>query len=299
MDDDEDAPLSTNSLLAVARELSQPPELYERRGSLFWQDPWSSRRALGIQLDPLQTEGARSRETAHSQIDRINKLLPEKPERVLDLGCGPGFHLVGFASQGSEVRGIDISPAAIEQARGERNAQPSAVAGRIELLQGDMLSVSWGAADLILLLFGEFCLLTPGERALLLQKAAASLGPRGYLFLELFSQPVEQVICEQTWEFAGEGEGFWSAEPHIELTATFVYTEAETLLHRFAILQEGEPVREERIWESSMDEKRLERESAEAGLRVVRTLWDHPLFDGGGSEEGRRWFVALLAPERS
>ena len=293
---DEESSFSLDSFLSLAQGLARPPELYERRGSLFWQDPWTSRKALGIQLDPEEKEGARSRELALAQIDEIGTLIPEAPPRVLDLGCGPGYHLSGYAATGARVRGIDISPAAIEQARGEREAQRPEVAERIELTQGDMLTLSWGAADLVLLLFGEFCLLTPGERTKVLEKAAAALDPGGHLLLELFNQPVEEVICEQTWEVAQEGEGFWSPNRYVELTATFVYPRAEAVLHRFGILEEGKPPREERIWETSMDDERLATEAAEAGLRVIRTLWDHPLFDGGGSEEGRRWFLALLAP---
>lgn len=297
--DEEGSALSGETALGVSRELSQRPRLYERKGTLFWQDPWVSRKALGIQLDPEECEGARRRETALAQIEEISKFLPKRPNHVIDVGCGPGYHLVGFAASGSEARGIDISPAAIEHARGERHAQRPDVAARIELVQGDMLSAPWGTADLVMLLFGEFCLLTPEERRVLLQKAATSLNAGGYLLLELFNQPVEDAVTEQTWEFAEAGEGFWSPEPYLELTATFVYTEARALVHRFAMLFPEGPVREERIWETSMDETRIAEEGAEAGLRLVRTVWDHPLFDGGGAEDGRGWFLALLVPEPS
>lgn len=285
-----------SSLLTLAKRISEPPPCYERRGSLFWAHPWSSRKALEVQLDPHRIEGARSREVAQGQVAEIVKLLGRRPEGLLDLGCGPGYHLTSFAALGARVEGIDVSPAAVEQAKAERRAEPPEISRRITIREGEMLASSWGhgAYDLVLLLFGELCLLTAEERALFFRKAKDALAPGGTLLLELFWQPTEEVLQEQSWEYV-EGEGFWSPGPYLELNATSVYPEEQVVLHRFLLLREGEEPREERIWESSMDEERLRAEAEAAGLRLRKVIWDHPLFDGGGVEEGRRWFVALLA----
>lgn len=288
-----------SSLLEIARRLLERPPCYERVGSVFWGDPYSSRKALEIQLDPSQPEGARSREAARAQVAEIVRLLGRSPERLLDLGCGPGYHLASFAALGARCDGVDISPAAVAHAREVRSAEPEQVARRITIREENMLESSWekGGYDVALLLFGELCLLTYQERLHLFRKIKEALAPGGILLLELFSQPTEEVVEEQGWEYR-EGEGFWSPEPYLELDATSVYSDEGVVLHRFLLLQEGKEPREERIWESSMDEERLRLESRAAGLELERVIWDNPLFEGGGSEEGKRWLVALLAGER-
>lgn len=287
------------SLLILAKRLSNPPPCFERKGSLFWSDPWTSRKALEIQLDPDQAEGARSRKIARAQAEEVIELVGKTPSHILDLGCGPGFHLTRFATLGCRVDGIDVSPAAVEYAEAQQKAETQEVAGRISISEGDMLSLPWerGTYDLVLLLFGEFCLLTPEERATFLEKARDALAPGGILLLELFYQPTEEVVEEHSWEY--REAGFWSSQPYLELTATNSYPEAEAVLHRFFLLQEGREPREERIWESSMEEERLTLEARGAGLRLEQVVWDHPLFDGGGEDQGRRWFLALLALESS
>lgn len=44
-------------------------------------------------------------------------VLPRRPGRILDLGCGPGRDLVAFHQLGHEVIGLDATPAFVEMAR--------------------------------------------------------------------------------------------------------------------------------------------------------------------------------------
>ena len=288
----------SRELLHLARELSTPPPCFERRGTLFWRQEWSSRKALNVQLDHSKGEGARSREIAEAQTDAIIELLGESPKRLLDLGCGPGYHLAAFASRGAFATGLDVSPAAIRWAREVHGTLDSQSASKVEIVEGDMLATPWEEQryDLITLLFGEYGLLVPSERRVLLQKVGRSLRSGGHLILELFSQPVDEVVEEKSWEYVEE-DGFWSGEPYLELTTTVCYQEEQAVLHRFWLITESEERREERIWECSMDEPLIGREARESGLSVVRILWDHPLFDGGKEEEGRRWFLTVLRKE--
>jgi SAM-dependent methyltransferase len=66
-------------------------------------------------------------------------LLDLQPaDRVLELGCGPGYALRQAAELASEglIGGIDHSPAALRQARSRNRA--AIRAGRVELRQGDV-----------------------------------------------------------------------------------------------------------------------------------------------------------------
>ncbi|MFX0051951.1 MAG: class I SAM-dependent methyltransferase [Candidatus Hermodarchaeota archaeon] len=48
---------------------------------------------------------------AHPLIEKISELfLENEVERILDLGCGGGRHLIYLASKGFDVYGLDIAP---------------------------------------------------------------------------------------------------------------------------------------------------------------------------------------------
>src|SRR5713226_4294287 len=68
----------------------------------------------------------------------IVQLLDIQPtDHILEVGCGPGLALQGFAARAKEghVAGIDASPIMVEQAR-RRNAA-AIKAGRVEIQRGD------------------------------------------------------------------------------------------------------------------------------------------------------------------
>jgi SAM-dependent methyltransferase len=54
----------------------------------------------------------------HSDIERVKGLINDGScERILDLGCGTGRHVVYFASLGFDVYGFDASPKALSMAQ--------------------------------------------------------------------------------------------------------------------------------------------------------------------------------------
>jgi SAM-dependent methyltransferase len=94
---------------------------------------------------------------------------------VLDVGCGPGRHLHALAARGVFALGVDLSPVAVELARG-RGAR--AVVGSIfDELPG---SGSWRSA---LLLDGNIGI--GGDPARLLARIGALLRQDGALLVEL------------------------------------------------------------------------------------------------------------------
>ena len=63
----------------------------------------------------------------------INRLLrPKKGERVLDVGCGTGNHLLLFYRLGLDVTGIDASPYMLDIARSRLGNKASLKIGRAE-----------------------------------------------------------------------------------------------------------------------------------------------------------------------
>src|SRR3954462_3184773 len=67
-------------------------------------------------------------------VGTIMNLLPPRPARVLELGCGAGWFSCLLARHGYEVVGVDISEAMIELAEQNRRAQ---AAGHVRFMRGD------------------------------------------------------------------------------------------------------------------------------------------------------------------
>lgn len=89
----------------------------------------------------------------------------EVPLDLLELGCGTAGHAVLLAQQGHRVLGVDRSAAMLEQARARLAQQPAAVAGNVELVQGDIADVEGGRRfDAALAFFHVVSYLTEDEQ---------------------------------------------------------------------------------------------------------------------------------------
>jgi SAM-dependent methyltransferase len=104
--------------------------------------------------------------------------------RVLDAGCGTGEHTLLAASAGADAMGVDISPLAIERARGK--AAERGIRARFEV--ADALSLA--ALDLTfdtIIDSGVFHVFDDESRARYVQSLASVLRPGGTCYLMCFS----------------------------------------------------------------------------------------------------------------
>jgi SAM-dependent methyltransferase len=104
-----------------------------------------------------------------------HEVLGRAIEPVLDVGCGPGRHVLALARRGCLAVGIDISPVAVRVAR-ERGAM---------VVEGCVFARvpgagTWGSA---LLLDGNIGI--GGRPATLLRRVASLLAPGGHVLVEL------------------------------------------------------------------------------------------------------------------
>jgi SAM-dependent methyltransferase len=104
--------------------------------------------------------------------------------RVLDAGCGTGEHALLAAARGADAVGIDISPLAIEWARGK--AADRGVAARFEV--GDVLSLGrLGMTFDTVIDSGVFHVFDDEDRARYVTSLAAALRSGGTCYLMCFS----------------------------------------------------------------------------------------------------------------
>ncbi len=128
----------------------------------------------------------RDEREARRLVDWVQNILPvDDYSRVLDLGCGRGRHALNLAECGYAVTGVDLSGAAIDQARREadrRNLE------NIEFIVGDMRKWRSGTYDAVLNLFTSFGYFEKDrENAKIMENVAQMLRSDGIFLLDYFN----------------------------------------------------------------------------------------------------------------
>jgi SAM-dependent methyltransferase len=104
--------------------------------------------------------------------------------QVLDAGCGTGEQTLLAASSGAEALGVDVSPLALEQARGKAAAR--GIKARFEV--ADALSLGdLGLSFDTVIDSGLFHVFDDDNRARYVASLASVLRPGGHLYLMCFS----------------------------------------------------------------------------------------------------------------
>ncbi|MHC5058971.1 MAG: class I SAM-dependent methyltransferase [Planctomycetota bacterium] len=147
-----------------------------------WGDPGFSRRMLIAHLSQEHDLASRRVEWIDRQVAWIHSsLLRRQPARILDLGCGPGLYAHRLTALGHRCLGMDLGPASIEYAK-----QHSGRESRCEFVQGDIRHLSFGGPhDLVMALYGEANVFSPGELVGIIRKSHEALMPGGRVILEL------------------------------------------------------------------------------------------------------------------
>lgn len=142
---------------------------------------------------------------AWEEVDHVIALLGlEPPARILDLCCGPGRHSLELARRGFRVTGVDRTPAYLEKARKQAEAEGLA----IEFVQEDMRRFCRpNSFDGAINLFTSFSYFEdPDEDRKVVSNLHSSLGDGARLVMELMGKEVlARIFRGRTWE---EGRDF-------------------------------------------------------------------------------------------
>jgi SAM-dependent methyltransferase len=199
----------------------------------FWNDPHISAQLLRFHLDPIAEPASR----AHAFIDRsVEWLIPtlglEPGSRLLDLGCGPGLYANRIAASGIQVLGIDVSSRSLEFAREVARRR----ALRASFRRGNYLSSELGTDhDAAILIYEDYCALSPDQRATLLSRVHAALRPDGRFVFDVTAAPRFARYRDAVVREPDLMDGFWAERPYIGTHETWTYPDLRLVLDRYLI----------------------------------------------------------------
>ena len=249
--------------------LQQKPVPFSPGEPLFWDDPHISKQMLAAHLDPDIDAASRCPKTIDRTVKWLIDMLPLKAgDSVLDLGCGPGLYASRLARAGVRVTGVDYSRRSIEYAAQGAIENNLEITYRYEnyLELGDQAQY-----DAALLIFGDFCPLSPEKRSKLLSNIQRALKPNGKFMLDVSTREHRKKHGNRNGWHALE-TGFWKPGPHLLLEQGFDYPEQSIWLDQAITIEADGKVSVYRNWFQDYTPETITTELEEAGF-LAEGIW--------------------------
>lgn len=230
--------MTTNSSFAgLVRRIATalPPAPWEDARAIPWSDPEFSRRMLREHLDQSHDRASRRVSIIDAHVDWIHdRILHSKPSRILDLGCGPGLYTQRLAERGHACTGIDCSPAAIDYARAQAQKTGANCIYRLEDIRTtEDYRFGGQPYDLILFIYGEFCMIKPEAARVILDRCRCALKPEGSMLLEVLTADAVIRMGTQSRYWCIRKDGVMSDHPYLCLEEYFYCPERSVSLIRY------------------------------------------------------------------
>ena len=220
------------------KEINKKPKSFEfYTAAELWTNEYTAEQMLQFHLNEDVDAASRNKEFIDRSVEWIiDNFKVNENTKLADFGCGPGLYTTPLAETGAKVTGIDFNKVAIDHAKKvaqEKNLD-------ITYIVGDYLKFETEERfDLIIMIFTDYCVLSPEQRKVLLSKFRTMLKPNGLLFLdvqsiEAFNKVEEKAIYEKNQLF-----GFWSPADYYGFVNTHKYDEEKVSLDRYTIIEEN------------------------------------------------------------
>lgn len=255
--------------------ISQLLTLQERPGPftpgepLFWNDPHISSQMLEFHLNPETEAASRRPETIDRSVQWLIQTLGLKAgASLLDLGCGPGLYASRFARAGFPVTGVDYSRRSIEFATKYAKENQLEMVYRYE---NYLELTDENQYDAAFLIYGDFCPLSPSQRARLLQNVQRALKPNGRFVLDVTTRECRKKYGNTNHWYAAQS-GFWKPGPHLVLEEGFDYPEQSIWLDQYTVIEADGNVTIYRNWFQDYTPEMISAE-LKAGGFSIQSLW--------------------------
>ncbi|MFN2113009.1 MAG: class I SAM-dependent methyltransferase [Anaerolineales bacterium] len=247
--------------LELINERPEPFEFYTAED--LWTDQHTSERMLAFHLDENSDLSSRKADF----IDRSAAWIVEhfkvsQDTRIIDFGCGPGLYTTRLAQRGAQVTGIDFSASSIEYAR--ETAAREGLDIRY-LKQNYLVFDPEDTYDLILMIYCDFCALSPIQRASILSVYREILAPDGAILLDVYSLAAFNEREELAMYQLNQLDGFWSPNRYYGFLNAFKYEAEKVSLDKYTIIERNR-IRTVYNWLQHFTPRDLEGEFNSAGL---------------------------------
>lgn len=250
-------------------EINSRPKPFEfYTASELWTDEYTAKQMLSFHLNGEVDISSRRFSFIDRSVDwMISQFDLREGKSVADFGCGPGLYTERLAKTNAAITGIDFSKNSLDYARNRSRDERL----NINYVNQNYLEFSSeNKYDLMIMIFCDFCALSPTQRRILLEKFNLLLKPDGSILLDVcsihaFDQKVESAT------YTVNRNSFWSPEKYYEFLNTFKYDDVKVTLDKYTIIEEN---RSRTIfnWLQHYDKESLANEFAEAGLKIEQYL---------------------------
>ncbi len=218
------------------RNLCVKPDIYQKGTAVMWTDSHISKQLLEVHLNSEVDLASRKKKTIESTVQWILDKTGKSHLEILDLGCGPGLYSLLLAKNGHRVTGVDFSERSIKYAK--KTAEENNL--EIDYRKQNYLELEdHKKYDLVILIFTDFGVLSPDDRAILLFNIHRALKPGGlFLFDVLNDNQLDQKVSDKSWEISEQG--FWREKPYLLLSNSFLYPENKVILYQHCVIDKDQ-----------------------------------------------------------
>lgn len=121
--------------------------------------------------------------------------------------------------------------------------------------------------DAVLLIYGDFCPLSPEQRSRLLANIYRALKPGGYFVLDVTTLTHRRKVGSTNGWYLVE-TGFWKPGPHLVLEEGFAYPDRSIFLDQAIVIDEDGDVSVYRNWFQNFTLETITAELAAGGFAV-------------------------------
>ena len=244
-------------------EKPKPFEYYT--ASELWTNEHTSKKMLEFHLNDSIDLSSRNGDFIKRSVQWIIQHFNiDSQKSIADFGCGPGLYANKLAKTEAGITGIDFSKRSLDYAT--ETAQEDNL--KVDYVHTNYLEFETNKKfDLIIMIFCDFCALSPEQRRNLLRKFHSFLKPNGKLLMDVHSLNVFNRKQEYTGYEFNHLDHFWAEENYYCFINSYKYEREKVMLDKYTIV-EKDRTREVYNWLQCFSKDSINTEFEENGFKI-------------------------------
>jgi cyclopropane fatty-acyl-phospholipid synthase-like methyltransferase len=261
-----------NKLFNELKKINSKPKPFEfYTAAELWTNEHTAKQMLKYHLNEDINLSSRNKKFIEKSVEWIySHFNLNENSNIADFGCGPGLYTTRLAEKGAQVTGIDFSKNSIEYAQkvaGEKGL-------KINYVNQNYLDFETDERyDLIMMIYCDFCALSPVQRKTLLSKFQKFLEPGGSVLLDVHSLNIFNEKQESAGYEKNQLNGFWSADDYYCFVNSFKYEDEKVSLDKYTIIEE-KGIRVVYNWLQYFSKESIVREFEDTDFKIENVYSD-------------------------